>query len=708
MEISRQKVYVHHPCNSREGLDPNQLGSHTTLRGLLAEGAGGQDISDSDRKDIPQSSCSDDDSSKVQATPSYMRTSSNFVRENSDTDRDISDSSRRLLPSIYEAPPPSFTWSIYSGLLTPPQHDFSPQTQIPIGDSVGLDEYDSDLESLNYTESSEESKNTGPSLVQLGRGGAPEVALALEATRRTIVDLLQVLAVPVGVSAQNIVSCTQDSGPSRKPGPGGEASDQTSSKGKAPVKNSGFGKRKKSGIDDDDGGDHGDGDGDACMGDGRDSKCPNQAHCTGCHSSDSSIPGKIRSKHMVTADSGKPLLKQCLYFAHNSDTYQDESCDNPISEVHRLYQHIDRHHRIFLCNRCQEPFKTEPLLKEHGKGGQDCMWKERDDYSTGCTDGQRLALLKKIPKIRNQTIDDGDKWRMKYRILFPNTPESEIPSPHMEVPNVTMSEMRDTMEVFCNFFKEQIATRICSDLQALWNIDFDVNVQRHTNAIISEYHAMQRARKNIEPPSSPRKKHKPAASTPGPQPTLAGQKKIYSQDQTLAWMGAAPALHPNVAFSFHGDASMMAPETPGLSQSQSGSFNTQASYLPYTPFNSGYPMNSEYPCDRAQLSFPNPAEGDDQDMEILPLLTDEEFAALLQIRFPSVPLPKVFSEGESDLEQLTLANTAGRPGKERTPNSLMVPNTQPPGCCPNWPRCVHWGDNQWSTTSSSVFRRPES
>ncbi|CZS94845.1 uncharacterized protein RAG0_04686 [Rhynchosporium agropyri] len=29
-------------------------------------------------------------------------------------------------------------------------------------------------------------------------------------------------------------------------------------------------------------------------------------------------------------------------------------------------------------------------------------------------------------------------------------------------------------------------------------------------------------------------------------------------------------------------------------------------------------------------------------------------------------------------------------------------------CCPNWPRCVHWGDSQWSTTSSSVFRRPES
>ena len=174
------------------------------------------------------------------------------------------------------------------------------------------------------------------SLDELGRGGAPELALAMEAVRRAMVEFLQVLAVPGGVSAHNVVSCARDSGPSQYSGPDQGYSQQTSSTDKVPAGNGGNGKRKKGGTGEDEG-DYEDGDGDDWSTAGRESTGSN--HCKGCRCFRSSAPGKAPSNRMFTGVQGTASLKfACPYFKHSPERHTvHRACRGPgYPKFHRI------------------------------------------------------------------------------------------------------------------------------------------------------------------------------------------------------------------------------------------------------------------------------------------------------------------------------------------------------------------------------------
>jgi hypothetical protein len=305
------------------------------MRDILDDKAELQDISDTLYDSIPQQLLSNSPSSGDQDGHSPMEGLSVSTRGGTDYeergDAPFNNLQRRS-PDPIEPSSDSSHMSIRSSPSAHHKESSGPSDPIYTGldDSSLSDDSDLDSESSYFTESSDgANKIFVHSLEELGRGRAPELALAMEATKRAMMELLHFLADPPGLSTHDvkITSCAEESGPSGYSGPGRGYSQGTE---KVPQENGGNGRRKKGDVGDDNTEEDGSEDGGRDDGSkaGKASILPDD-HCPCCRFK-SYAPGKAPSNPFSTrAQATTSLRFACPFFKHNPEKNPNSACRGP-------------------------------------------------------------------------------------------------------------------------------------------------------------------------------------------------------------------------------------------------------------------------------------------------------------------------------------------------------------------------------------------
>ena len=92
---------------------------------------------------------------------------------------------------------------------------------------------------------------------------------------------------------------------------------------------------------------------------------------------------------------------------------------------------MKRHHLVHVCPKCSHSFVKKDQLLVHTNTVKSCANSPNRDYSDGFDEDQLKGLQCRKDKggSRNEKADERLHWKKIYRILFPETPESELPSP---------------------------------------------------------------------------------------------------------------------------------------------------------------------------------------------------------------------------------------------------------------------------------------
>lgn len=90
-------------------------------------------------------------------------------------------------------------------------------------------------------------------------------------------------------------------------------------------------------------------------------------------------------------------------------------------------EHVYRRHALpITCPRCHEIFETDRLKDEHTAAALRCQAREAPPI-----EGMN-ATQKELLRCRKRTVknmEESEKWREMYLVLFPGTVDESIPSP---------------------------------------------------------------------------------------------------------------------------------------------------------------------------------------------------------------------------------------------------------------------------------------
>ncbi|KAK4446948.1 hypothetical protein QBC34DRAFT_144548 [Podospora aff. communis PSN243] len=165
----------------------------------------------------------------------------------------------------------------------------------------------------------------------------------------------------------------------------------------------------------------------------------------------------------------KDRLKKfaCPYYKrYPSSDKLSKSCHAPgWDSVHRVKEHIYRRHQRppFRCPRCFEAFDNEDKLLEHQRAAVICETSavQLEEETIYISKSQELELRK-----RKRETSEEEKWHNIFRILFPQVPSEQMPSPYHEASLQAHSLSSASVELgqFRHFLREVLPTRVISDL----------------------------------------------------------------------------------------------------------------------------------------------------------------------------------------------------------------------------------------------------
>ncbi|KAI8680329.1 hypothetical protein NCS57_00313300 [Fusarium keratoplasticum] len=140
--------------------------------------------------------------------------------------------------------------------------------------------------------------------------------------------------------------------------------------------------------------------------------------------------GKIKNgrKRNEEEESGRRKFA-CPFYKYDRQAFMSSrTCVGPgWDSVHRVKEHIFRRHMLSStqCENCLEQFETRPVLDEHR---QNPCRKKPPSGSYGINKEQEKQLRSR--KMYQKSLDEEEKWRAIYKIIFPG--EKNIPSPYYE------------------------------------------------------------------------------------------------------------------------------------------------------------------------------------------------------------------------------------------------------------------------------------
>ncbi|CAK7215182.1 hypothetical protein SBRCBS47491_002396 [Sporothrix bragantina] len=122
----------------------------------------------------------------------------------------------------------------------------------------------------------------------------------------------------------------------------------------------------------------------------------------------------------------------CPFYKRNRTKYcHQRSCrTSGWPSVHRVKEHLYRHHMHYVCERCSTTFKAPENLKEHLRQPVACCvsaFKVPEDAGFDLETEKRLRSRKKID---GQT--EIDKWTHMFQLLFPDASAQYTPSPFVD------------------------------------------------------------------------------------------------------------------------------------------------------------------------------------------------------------------------------------------------------------------------------------
>ncbi|KAI1266446.1 hypothetical protein F5Y18DRAFT_358626 [Xylariaceae sp. FL1019] len=146
--------------------------------------------------------------------------------------------------------------------------------------------------------------------------------------------------------------------------------------------------------------------------------------------SDGDVP-RLATKIAKFNDS-KPPMFACPFHKrfHGKDLNEYRICSRGSWKTfHRVKEHVFRKHRLpqHQCPRCLVSFDTRECLATHLRELEPCDLLQDYKEPAGVTPGQLEAL-----KRRKSGMSDEQRWIAMYKILFPDVPEDEIPTPWYE------------------------------------------------------------------------------------------------------------------------------------------------------------------------------------------------------------------------------------------------------------------------------------
>ena len=138
-------------------------------------------------------------------------------------------------------------------------------------------------------------------------------------------------------------------------------------------------------------------------------------------------PTKRRRVSIATTEDSEPGPRfACPFYKHDPNRYRNRrTCPGPgWPTVHRMKEHLYRAHaQPIFCPRCYTMFDSDSEFSVHLRSNP-CQISAPQPID-GIDRETLVGLRKRSPALRLEE----DKWKDTYRLLFPNVPNSDIPSP---------------------------------------------------------------------------------------------------------------------------------------------------------------------------------------------------------------------------------------------------------------------------------------
>ncbi|KAK5663804.1 hypothetical protein OQA88_7 [Cercophora sp. LCS_1] len=155
-----------------------------------------------------------------------------------------------------------------------------------------------------------------------------------------------------------------------------------------------------------------------------------------------------------------------FYKRYPSSECMSKSCRAPgWPTVHRVKEHIYRQHmpKDFTCRRCLGTFDTEATLDSHSQANPPCKAKSKDiEREVLHVTQTQLTQLRR--RYKGHGIDEKARWIHTFRILFPNVPDAEIPSPYHETELGDAFSNPVIINAFRQFAGQTLPSRIAADV----------------------------------------------------------------------------------------------------------------------------------------------------------------------------------------------------------------------------------------------------
>ncbi|KAJ0163209.1 hypothetical protein CTA2_3342 [Colletotrichum tanaceti] len=164
----------------------------------------------------------------------------------------------------------------------------------------------------------------------------------------------------------------------------------------------------------------------------------------------------------------------CPFYKYDPKRYKHHrSCFGPgWTELHRLKEHLFRHHRLFTCSRCFEQFGDDEGLQKHVRAKRACVLQDESAHEADLGAGMDRETEKKIRSRKPGKQSNVSRWYEIYSILFPDEVDIEsLPSPWYDDPagsngNNPLSDSDDLKTQYQHFLRRRIPSMIREELEA--------------------------------------------------------------------------------------------------------------------------------------------------------------------------------------------------------------------------------------------------
>ncbi|KAI1150095.1 hypothetical protein F4825DRAFT_24582 [Nemania diffusa] len=164
---------------------------------------------------------------------------------------------------------------------------------------------------------------------------------------------------------------------------------------------------------------------------------------------------------------GKP------YIGLSESLNADLNCSYILTTLVNHREHLNRKHALPIsCRRCYTAFDTEEEHDTHVRSSEQCEVRQQPSPVEGFNARQKDELKSRPRGLKH--MSEPQKWRHVYLILFPETVESNIPSPYYEFQTLSdPGHPRDLMTEYEEYLQRELPPGVLEQLKIRIEQEFE-------------------------------------------------------------------------------------------------------------------------------------------------------------------------------------------------------------------------------------------